>query len=261
MPRFAANLTMMFTELPFPARFAAAAAAGFEAVECLFPYEMAVEDLSQSLKTHHLTLALFNMPPGDWAAGERGIACLEGREAEVEASIDKALAYARATGAKRLHMMAGLSEARDHGAMRRYKDALRRAATLAAPEGITILIEPLNRRDMPGYLLDDFSLARWVIEDLALPNLKLQYDVYHRQLMHGNVLRSLEALLPIIGHIQLASVPDRQEPGTGELDDVRIFEALDAMGYQGFIGAEYRPKAGTKAGLGWFAPYRKGRQA
>jgi 2-dehydrotetronate isomerase len=261
MPRFAANLTMMFTELPFPARFAAAAEAGFEAVECLFPYEMAADHLAETLKMHHLTLALFNMPPGDWAAGERGIACLEGREAEVEASIDKALTYAHATGTKRLHMMAGLGEARDHGAMRLYKDALRRAASLAAPEGITILIEPLNRRDMPGYLLDDFSLARWVIEDLALPNLKLQYDVYHRQLMHGNVLGSLEALLPIIGHIQLASVPERHEPGTGELDDARIFERLDAMGYQEFIGAEYRPKAGTQAGLGWFTPYRKGRQA
>lgn len=258
MPRFAANLTMMFTELPFPARFAAAAEAGFEAVECLFPYEMTPENVAQALKKHHLTLALFNLPPGDWAAGERGIACLEGREAELETSIQTGLTYARATGAKRLHLMAGLGDNRDHGAMRRYKDALIRAATLAAPDGITILIEPLNRRDMPGYLLDAFDLARWLIEDLALPNIKLQYDVYHRQLMHGNVLGSLEALLPIIGHIQLAAVPHRHEPCTGELDDAHIFARLDAMGYQGFIGAEYRPKAGTVAGLGWFAPYRKG---
>lgn len=261
MPHFAANLTMMLTELPFEARFAAAAQVGFTAVECQFPYAMTAEAIADALKTHHLTLALFNMPAGDWAAGERGLACLVGREGDVKASVEKALVYARATGTKRLHMMAGLGDNRDHDAMRRYKAALKQAAALAEVEGITILIEPLNRRDMPGYLLDDFSLARWIIEDLALPNLKLQYDIYHRQLMHGNVLNSLKAYLPMIGHIQIACVPGRHEPNSGELDDARIFAQLDAWGYDGFIGAEYHPKAGTEAGLGWFKPYQAEQKA
>lgn len=261
MPNFAANLTMLFTELPFPARFAAAAKAGFTAVECQFPYEMTAEALADVLNSYHLTLALFNMPAGDWPAGERGIACLAGRGEDVSASIEKALAYARITSTKRLHMMAGLGDHRDHDAMRRYKDALKEAASRAEAEGITILIEPLNRRDMPGYLLDDFSLARWIIEDLALPNLKLQYDVYHRQLMHGNVLNSLEAYLPMIGHIQIACVPGRHEPNSGELDDARIFAQLDDWGYDGFIGAEYHPKTGTEAGLGWFKPYQAEQKA
>lgn len=256
MPRFAANLTMMFNEVPFLERFGRAAAAGFEAVEFLFPYESPPEAVAEQLERHKLTAALFNLPPGDWAGGERGIAALPGREAEFRQGLETAKLYAQATRIRRIHLMAGLASADDPAAMARYEAAIRQAAAFFAPLGIDILLEPLNRRDVPGYLLGDFDNAIALINRLGLPNVKLQFDIYHCQILHGDIITRLRAAFPLIGHIQTASIPLRNEPGTGELNDAAIFAELDRLGYAGFIGCEYRPANGTEAGLGWFAPYR-----
>ncbi|MFC2969736.1 2-oxo-tetronate isomerase [Acidimangrovimonas pyrenivorans] len=255
MPRFAANLTMMFTELPFLDRFGAAAAAGFDAVEYLFPYDFPAEILAERLQAHGLTQALFNLPPGDWAAGDRGLAALPDRAAEFRASIATALAYAEATGAGRVHVMSGLADRNDAGAVRAYREALARLSDAAGGQGREVMIEPINPRDMPGYFLDDFDFAADLIAALDLPNLKLQFDIYHRQILHGDVLTGLRQMMPLIGHVQVASVPERHEPGTGELDDIRVLRELDALGYGGFVGCEYRPATGTVAGLGWLRAF------
>ena len=260
MPRFAANLSMMFTEWPFLDRFAAAADAGFDAVEFLFPYEHPPEAIAERLAANGLEQALFNLPPGDWAKGERGIAVFPERRAEFERSVDQALNYAEATGAKRLHLMAGNAPANDAAHGQAYEAAVMFAAERAAKNGVTIVLEPINRRDMPDYFLNDFRRAADLIRRLAWPNLKLQFDIYHRQIMHGDIIRGLEAAFDIVGHVQIASVPGRNEPGTGELDDARIFAALDRLGYDGFVGCEYRPAGRTLDGLAWFAPYRRGRR-
>ena len=189
------------------------------------------------------------LPPGDLAGGERGLAALADRRRDFRDAVETGLRYALATGAPRLHLMAG--NASGDAALATYKDALRFACEAAARHGLDILIEPLNRRDAPHYLLSDFCLAEKIIAELKLPNLKLQFDIYHRQVIHGDVIRGLEALLPSTGHIQVASVPARQEPCSGELDDLRIFETLERLCYTGFVGCEYTPAAGTLAGLGW----------
>lgn len=251
MPKFAANLSMMFTEWDFLDRFAAAADIGFTSVEFLFPYAYPAEEIARRLESSRLTQALFNLPPGDWDKGERGMACVPAREAEFRESVTKALPYAAATGVKRLHLMSGHGDRQDPRAVAAYTAALRHACELAAPHGIDILIEPINGRDMPGYFLNDFPFAAGLIAGLALPNLKLQFDIYHRQILHGDVLKGLDVLMPMIGHVQVASVPKRNEPGTGELDDLRIFRHLDMLGYDGYVGCEYRPAAGTVEGLGW----------
>lgn len=251
MPRFAANLSLMFTERPLLDRFAAAAEAGFAAVELQFPYEHPADAIANRLAAAGLELTLFNLSPGDWAAGDRGLAALPLRRDEFRASVATALAYAEATGTRKLHAMAGIASRADPQAQAAYRDALRYACEQAGPRGVEIMIEPINVRDMPGYFLDDFAAAAEIIRGLALPNLKLQFDVYHRQILHGDVLRGLEALLPIIGHVQTASVPGRNEPGAGELDDLRIFRALDELGYGGWVGCEYRPLGRTEDGLGW----------
>lgn len=251
MPRFAANLTMMFGEWSFLDRFAAAADAGFTAVEFLFPYEHQPQEIADRLTANGLDIALFNMPPGDWAAGERGMAVFPQRRAEFEANLAKSMEYALATGVRRLHMMAGIASPDSAEAGASYRDAIRFACAAAGAHGIDIVLEPLNGRDMPGYFLNDFNSAAALIEELALPNLKLQFDIYHRQRMHGEVIVGLTEMMPIIGHVQVASVPLRNEPGTGELDDFAIFAALDRLGYSGFVGCEYRPAAETLAGLGW----------
>jgi hydroxypyruvate isomerase len=252
MPKFAANLSMMFNEWEFLDRFAAARDCGFTAVEFLFPYAWPVDEIASRLQKAGLTQALFNLPPGDWDKGERGVASIPGREAEFRNTVATALPYARATGVKRLHLMSGHGDRHDSSAVAAYKQALRHACEAAAPFGIDILIEPINGRDMPGYFMNDFGFAAALIAELGLPNLKLQYDIYHRQILHGDVMKSLEALLPVTGHVQVASVPKRNEPNTGELDDARIFRHLDALGYQGYVGCEYRPAGGTVEGLGWF---------
>lgn len=251
MPKFAANLSMMFTEWEFLDRFSAAADAGFTAVEYLFPYAFKPDDIAQRLSRHRLTQALFNLPPGNWDAGDRGIAALPLRAEELGSALETARPYAEATQVKRLHLMAGNANPGDALCQKAYRDGIKRACDSFAPLGIEILIEPINGRDMPGYFLNSFDEAAGLIGDLKLPNLKLQYDIYHRQIIHGDVLKSLEALLPIVGHIQVASVPDRHEPLTGELDDSRIFQYLDSAGYDGFVGCEYRPANGTLAGLTW----------
>lgn len=252
MPKFAANLSMMFNEWEFLDRFAAAADNGFTAVEFLFPYAHPADEIARRLENAGLTQALFNLPPGDWDKGERGLACRPERAAEFRASVETALPYARATGVKRLHLMSGHGDRNDPQQLAAYKAALHHACAAAAPLGIDILIEPINGRDMPGYFLNDFPFAAALISELILPNLKLQFDIYHRQILHGDVMKGLEALLPITGHVQVASVPRRHEPGTGELDDARIFAHLDALGYSGYVGCEYRPAGGTVEGLGWF---------
>ena len=253
MPRFAANLSMMFTELPFPERFAAAAAAGFEAVEFLFPYDFPVEEVKARADAAGVRIVLFNLPPGDWAAGERGIAVFPGRAAEFTEGLARALHYARGLGVPRLHLMAGIAAPDDAAAGRRYRAAIREAAGAAAESRIDILLEPLNRFDMPGYFLNDFDMAVDLIAELGLPNVRLQFDIYHRQLLHGNVTRALREMLPVIGHVQTASVPMRGEPGTGELDDFALFRLLDEIGYTGHVGCEYRPAAATRDGLGWMS--------
>jgi 2-dehydrotetronate isomerase len=257
MPQFAANISLLFTEWPFLDRFAAAAEHGFQAVELQFPYEYAAETIARRLEDTGLTLALLNAPPGDQAAGERGLAALPDRFPEFRQQIAQARLYAAATGARRVHVMAGVADAKDSKAREAFKKALRHAVETLVD--IEVLIEPLNLRDNPGYFLSNFEVAAEIIAELGLPSLKLQYDIYHRQILHGDVLRSLEALLPIIGHVQIASVPDRHEPGTGEVDDERVLRRLDALGYQGYVGCEYHPALGTVAGLAWLEDWRKAR--
>ena len=251
MPRFAANLTMMFTEVPLLDRFAAAADCGFEAVEFLFPYDHEPEEIARRLEAANLKQALFNLPPGDWVAGYRGLAALPERRAEFQRSVETALRYARVLDVPNMHMMAGLAEADDPKAVAAYRDSLYYAADRAGEAGIGLLIEPINMRDMPGYFLNDFGRAAEFVREAAHPAVKLQFDIYHRQILHGDVIEGLEALMPLIGHVQIASVPLRQEPGTGVLDDFEVFEALDRLGYTGWVGCEYRPAAATADGLGW----------
>ncbi len=264
MPRFAANLTLMYTEHAFADRFAAAAADGFEAVECLFPYELGTEELVRRLRDLRLTLVLFNLPPGDWAAGERGLAALPDREAEFAASVETALACALASGCRQLHAMAGLMPAAvsadGRAAMQRtYVANLRHAARVLAPHGITLLIEPINTRDMPGYFLNYQQAAHDVAAEVGEPNLKVQMDLYHCQVMEGDVATRLRRHIAGVGHLQIAGVPDRHEPDSGELNYPFLFELIDALGYRGHIGCEYRPRGGTSAGLGWWR--RRVRQA
>lgn len=251
MIRLAANLSMMFNEWPFMDRFRAARDAGFEAVEYLFPYEHPVEAIGAALQENGLTQALFNLPPGDWNAGDRGMAAIPARKDAFRASVALSLRYAAATGVKRLHVMSGLADRADPAARAAYADSIRYACDHAGPAGIDILIEPINGRDMPGYFLGDFNFAADLIGELGRPNLRLQFDIYHRQIIHGDVLTGMKELFPLIGHVQIAAVPARHEPGSGELDDFRLLHELDGMGYAGFVGCEYRPAAGTLAGLGW----------
>lgn len=258
MPRFAANLSFMFNEHPFLDRIDAAAAAGFAFVEFLFPYDYPVDVLAQRMQRACVRTVLFNLPPGDWDAGERGLAALPERADEMREGLHRALPYIRALGVKHVHLMAGF--ARGVEADLAYREAIRWCAAQLAAEGVTLLLEPINGRDMPGYYLNHVDAAAVLIEALALPNLKLQFDVYHAQILHGDITRRLQRLMPLIGHIQIAGVPDRHEPDDEELNYAYLFRELDRLGYEGFVGAEYRPRAGTTEGLGWFAPYRRAAQ-
>lgn len=255
MPRFAANLSMMFTEVPFLDRFDAAAQAGFTAVEFLFPYEHPAEVVGERLKRNGLTQALFNLPPGDWNAGERGFAALPARFAELKASLETALPYAKETGVKRLHLMAGIANRGERAAIEAYYKSVAWAAEFFAPQGIDIVIEPINARNVPGYFLNDFGFARDLIQELTLPNLKLQFDIYHCGIIHGDVTMRLREMMPIIGHIQIASIPSRNEPDGEELNYPFLFDELDRLGYAGFVGCEYNPRGKTTDGLAWFKPY------
>ncbi|TCU31931.1 2-oxo-tetronate isomerase [Rhizobium azibense] len=257
MPIFAANLTMMFNEWSFLERFDAAADAGFSAVEYLFPYEAPPEAIAERLNRNNLRQALFNLPPGDWAAGERGVAAVSGRFDDLKSDVERALDYAAATGVKRLHLMAGLAEPSDMEAASCYRHSVAYIAARLGEDGIDLLIEPINGRNMPGYFLNDFGAAERLITDLGLPNLKLQFDVYHRQILHGDVVMGLRRLLPMTGHIQVASVPSRNEPDGEELNYPYLFEEIDRLGYVGFVGCEYIPRGQTLDGLDWFRPFAR----
>jgi hydroxypyruvate isomerase len=255
MPRFAANLTLMFNEVPFLDRFDAAAKAGFTAVEFLFPYAHPVEAVGERLRRNGLTQALFNLPPGDWDAGEKGFASLPDRFADLQQSLHTALPYAQATGVKRLHMMAGLADRKDPKAVAAFRKSVAWTAEFLRPHGLDVVIEPINPRNTPGYFLNDFGFARDLILEMKIPNLKLQFDIYHCQIIHGDVTMRLREMMPLIGHIQIASIPSRNEPDGEELNYPFLFDELDRLGYQGFVGCEYNPRARTTDGLGWFKSY------
>ncbi|HBF28675.1 2-oxo-tetronate isomerase [Rhizobium sp.] len=257
MPVFAANLTMMFNEWSFLDRFDAAADAGFSAVEYLFPYEEKPEAISERLSRNNLTQALFNLPPGDWAAGERGMAALHDRFSDVVAAVDKGLIYAEATGVKRLHLMAGNADATNVQAQAAYRRSVEHAAAKLAERGLDLVLEPINARNMPGYFLNNVDTTAALIADLGLANVKLQFDLYHCQIIHGDVTMRLRQYMPITGHVQIASVPSRHEPDGEELNYPFLYEELDRLGYQGFVGCEYIPRAGTLNGLGWFKPFAR----
>jgi 2-dehydrotetronate isomerase len=253
MPKFAANLTMMFNEVPFPQRFAAAADAGFAAVEFLFPYDHPPQEVAGWLKENGLQSVLFNMPPGDWAAGERGLGSLPGREEEFRDGVARALEYAEALGTPRIHAMAGLrADVADPAEQRRvYIENLRYAAQQLARHGRMLLIEPINGRDIPGYFLNTQADAHAVREAVGESNLRVQMDFYHVQIVEGDIAVKLRTYLPYVGHIQIASVPDRNEPDDGEVNYRYLLALLDDVNYDGWIGCEYRPRAGTLQGLSW----------
>ena len=257
MPRFAANLTMMYNEHAFLDRFGAAAQDGFKAVEFLFPYDFPAADLKARLDEHQLTQALFNAPPGDWAKGERGIASLPGREDEFRRSVETGLSYARVLANKKLHVMAGLiapDQSREHH-REVYLKNLAYAANAAQAEGITIVIEPINTRDIPGFFLNRQDDAQTICAEVGARNLQVQFDCYHCQIVEGDLAVKLKRDMPRIGHIQIAGVSERHESDIGELNYPYLFDLIDALGHEGWIGCEYRPRAGTSAGLGWVKPY------
>jgi hydroxypyruvate isomerase len=258
MPRFAANLSMMFNEVPFPERFAAAARAGFTAVEFLFPYDYPVADMTRWLKENKLTNVLFNMPPGDWAAGERGMASLPGREEEFRTGVAKALEYALVLGTPTIHAMAGLLPAgADREAHRRtFVDNIRYAARELARHGLMLVIEPINARDIPGYFLNTQAEGHAIRQEIGEPNLKVQMDFYHAQITEGDLSMTLRNNFAGVGHIQIASVPARHEPDEGEVNYPHLFRLLDELGYAGWIGCEYRPRGRTEDGLAWFLNLR-----
>jgi hydroxypyruvate isomerase len=261
MPRFAANLSMMFTEVPFPQRFEAAARAGFTAVEFLFPYDYPPEDVAKWLFENDLANVLFNVPPGDWSAGERGCASIPGREAEFRAGVERALEYADRLGTLRLHAMAGILPS---GAdRRRYRDVyvsnLKWAAQQAAKQGRTLLIEPINQRDIPGFFLNTQAEAHAVREEIGEPGLKVQMDFYHAQIAGGDLAVTFRKHFDGIGHVQIAGVPARDEPDRGEVNYRYLFDLMDELEYAGWVGCEYRPSGRTEDGLGWLNAWRQGR--
>src|SRR5258707_4438362 len=231
MPRFAANLSMMFNEVPFLERFDAAADAGFTAVEFLFPHEHPAEKVGERLHRNGLTQALFNLPPGNWDAGEKAFAALPDRFADLQQSLRTALPYAQATGVKRLHLMAGIARRTDPEPVAAFHKSVVWAAEFLQPHGLDVVIEPINARNVPGYFLNDFGFARDLIVELGIPNLKLQFDIYHCQIIHGDVTMRLREMMPITGHIQIASIPSRNEPDGEELNYPFLFAELDRLGY------------------------------
>lgn len=264
MPRFAANLSLLYNEHPFLDRFAAAAQDGFKGVEFLFPYAFAAADIAAQLQALGLQQVLMNAPPGDWDAGERGIACLPGREAEFRTGFSSALEYARVLECPRIHVLAGLvppgSDLAELEAV--YTSNLAWAAGQAAATGKQVLIEPINTRDFPGYFLQRQEQAHALVQSVGAPNLKVQFDLYHCQIMEGDVATKIREYLPTgnVGHFQIAGVPGRHEPDVGELNYPYLLDVIDevsaACGWDGWVGCEYRPRRGvvpgaTREGLGW----------
>lgn len=255
MPRFAANLTMLFNELPFLDRFEAARDAGFKGVEYLFPYAFEKEALAERLQEYGLTQVLHNLPAGDWDKGERGIAVLPGREAEFREGVARAIEYAKALNCRQVNCLVGIAPAGvDAGTLRRtVVENLRYAATQLKQAGIRLLIEPINTYDIPGFYLNTTKQALDLIESVGADNLFVQYDVYHAQRTEGELAKTIEGNLTSIAHIQVADNPGRNEPGTGEINYPWLFKHLDRIGYDGWIGCEYKPAADTRAGLDWIA--------
>jgi hydroxypyruvate isomerase len=261
MPQFAANLTMLFNEHPFLDRFEAAAQAGFKAVEFLFPYDFKAEDIKARLDAHGLKLVLHNLPAGNWAAGERGIACHPARIAEFREGVLLALDYAAVLGTPQMNALAGIQPAdvSDADARATLVGNLRFAADKLAERGIRLLMEPINTFDIPGFFVNRTAQGLAILDEVGSPNAFLQYDIYHAQRMEGELGATLKAHLPRFGHIQLADNPARNEPGTGEINFRYLFKLLDELGYTGHIGCEYKPQdagpGGIVAGLGWVAAH------
>jgi 2-dehydrotetronate isomerase len=253
MIRFAANLSMLFTETEFLSRFSRAATAGFRGVEYLFPYEFEISELRGELVANRLKQVLFNMPPGDWQAGDRGLAAQPGREREFDDALVLALEYARALECPQVHVMAGsrLGNCGEDEQRAVYVRNIRRVADAFQPYGIKALIEPINFHDMPGYFLNTPQQAASLLTEIGRDNVAMQFDLYHCQIMTGHLMASLEKHWPLISHIQIASVPGRHEPDQGEINYAWILRRLDEMGYAGWVGCEYRPRGDTEAGLKW----------
>jgi len=259
MPKFCANLTMLFTEVDFLDRFEKAAKAGFKGVEYLFPYAWKKEQLVEKLGAFGLTQALHNLPAGDWNKGERGIACLPGRETEFQEGVGKAIEYAKALKCPQVNCLAGLTPAGvPADKVRQALVAnLRFAAAALEKEGIRLLVEALNDKDVPGFYLVRTADVLALIKEVGHANVYVQYDVYHMQIMEGNLTKTIQANLDKIVHIQIADNPGRNEPGTGEINYPNLFKSIDAAGYKGWIGCEYKPAGKTEDGLGWIQPFRR----
>ncbi len=257
MPKLAANLSWIYQEVPFLQRFGAAAAHGFKAVEILFPYEAPAAEIAAELKKHKLTQALFNLPPGHASKGERGLAALPGREEEFAAAIDKALDYAQVLECRTLHVMSGMiAPGADVKAMHRtFVSNLKKICDRTAKNGLTIVLEPINHRDIPGYFTNTTDQVKAIIEEVGAPHLRLQLDLYHLQVTEGDLQKRMERLFPITSHVQIAGTPDRNEPDIGEVNHLYLLDVLDRLGYDGYVGLEYKPRTTTGAGLGWAAKY------
>ena len=257
MPRFSANLTMMFTETDFLDRFERAARLGFTAVEFMFPYDFEKSAIIEKLQRYDLKVVLHNLAAGNWATGERGLACLPDRVQEFQNSVGQAIEYARALKCPRLNCMAGVIPEKE--AQEKIKQTLvnnlRFAAEATSKQNIRLMIEPINYIDMPGFFLNYTRQALDVIKEVNHPNLRLQYDIYHAQVLEGNLTKTIRDNIKIIEHMQLADVPGRHEPGTGEINFANLFRFIDESGYDGWIGCEYKPAGKTEDGLGWIKPY------
>ncbi len=252
MPRFSANVGLLWADRPLPQRLEAAARAGFRAVEMHFPYDEPAAHIAAIARRGELTLLGINTAPGDMARGERGLGALPGREREFQAAADQAIAYCVESGARAIHVMAGNVAPSDRRRARAvFADNLRSASSKAAVQGLRLLLEPLNPRDNPGYFYSTLGEAVELIEELGLANIKLQFDVYHVAISEGDVLTKLKRYMPLIGNVQIAAVPTRAEPDEGEIAYRAIFAALDALGYEGWVGCEYRPRGDTDEGLYW----------
>jgi len=255
MTDFAVNLSMLFTEVPLKDRFGAASAAGFNRVEIQFPYELNVEVIQNALDRHQQQLVLINLPAGDWASGERGIACIDGRQQEFRQGVAQALEYARALGVKRINCLSGIKppSQSEQQTADTFVENIRYAAEQLKGTGIQLLMEAINTQDIPGFWLNNSRQAFEIIEKLDKLNVAFQYDVYHMQIMEGNLINTLTENLDKIAHIQIADVPGRNEPGTGEINFPNLFKALDAVGYSGYISLEYNPSGQTVDGLHWLS--------
>lgn len=254
MPRFSANLGFLFSERPETERISAAAAAGFKSVELHWPYQIPAQKIREALVQNQVTMLGLNTPVGNAAAGDFGLGALPGRETEFQQTVDQALSYGAEIGASAVHCMAGVVSSQDlASAERTFIKNLTAAADKAAQASMTVLIEPINHRDKPGYFLHHIEQAASIIEKVGRSNVKIMFDCYHTQIMQGDLTKRLEAYLDLIGHVQIAAVPSRAEPDEGEINYLEICRALERMGYAGWIGAEYRPRGRTEDGLGWLA--------